>query len=147
MLSQRWPRNATSAQTRNAGADLLTCRHPRRAGRSPRRCPARASAQPAPFSARVMIRMPRRGMSRPKPSASDLGRVKTPFREGAGFAARLSCNDGRRTAVLGGTSGRGARCAAMACLASNKLGVLTSRRSRPAQSFRPRAGHNGTRRG
>src|SRR6476646_3613685 len=37
MLSQRGPRNAASAQARNAEADLLTCRHPRRASRSPRR--------------------------------------------------------------------------------------------------------------
>jgi hypothetical protein len=29
MLSQRGPRNAASAQTRNAEADLLTCRHPK----------------------------------------------------------------------------------------------------------------------
>src|SRR5229473_2815223 len=47
MLSQRGPRNAASAQARNAEADLFTFRHPRRASRSPRRRPARVAAQHA----------------------------------------------------------------------------------------------------
>jgi hypothetical protein len=40
-------------------------------------------------------------------TASGLGRVKTPLREGVGFAARLSCSDDRAIAVVGREKRRG----------------------------------------